>query len=90
MFDELDGVASDFMIGTWRGGVFHYDHEFGRQLERIDWYGKRFNGLDNVEPLLIRTQPGDRILGWLRPRAAARGSLPREGLRRRCCRTGSP
>src|SRR5271163_2028733 len=54
-YDELEGVSCDFMIGTWQGGVFHYDHELGQNLRRIDWYGKRFNGIDDVEPLLVRT-----------------------------------
>jgi hypothetical protein len=59
LFDRLDGVDCDFMLGTWRGGVFHYDHPFGRQLQAISWYGKRFRGADDVEPLLVHTEGGD-------------------------------
>jgi hypothetical protein len=59
LFDQLDGIDIDAMLGTWRGGVFHYDHPFGQQLQKISWYGKRFRGADDVEPLLIRTEGGD-------------------------------
>jgi hypothetical protein len=57
-FDELEPASSDFLLGTWRGGVFHYDHHFGRALQRIGWYGKRFNGRDDVEPILVRGDDG--------------------------------
>jgi hypothetical protein len=59
LFDQLEGVSVDSMLGTWRGGVFHYDHPFGQQLLKINWYGKRFRGADDVEPLLVRTEGGD-------------------------------
>jgi hypothetical protein len=58
LFDRLDGVDVEFMLGTWRGGVFHYDHPFGHQLQAIDWYGKRFRGADDVEPLLVNAEGG--------------------------------
>lgn len=59
LFDRLDGVDCEFMTGTWRGGVFHYDHPFGQQLLAINWYGKRFRAADDVEPLLVRTEAGE-------------------------------
>lgn len=62
-YDRLEGVDVEFMLGTWRGGVFHYDHPFGRELQRIDWYGKRFRGADDVEPLLCRGAEGT-IASW--------------------------
>jgi hypothetical protein len=58
LFDRLDGVDVEFMLGTWRGGVFHYDHPFGQQLQSISWYGKRFRGADDVEPLLVNGEGG--------------------------------
>jgi Domain of unknown function (DUF4334)/GXWXG protein len=58
LFDRLDGVDIEFMLGTWRGGVFHYDHPFGQQLQAISWYGKRFRGVDDVEPLLVNAEGG--------------------------------
>jgi hypothetical protein len=59
LFAQLDGIDINAMLGTWRGGVFHYDHPFGQQLLKISWYGKRFRGSDDVEPLLVRTDGGD-------------------------------
>ncbi|MFV9453432.1 DUF4334 domain-containing protein [Rhodococcus sp. NM-2] len=62
-FDALESLDPNFLVGTWRGGVFHHDHKLGRNLQRINWYGKRFNGIDDVEPLLIRTDSGN-IESW--------------------------
>jgi hypothetical protein len=59
LFDRLDGVECDFMLGTWRGGVFHYDHPLGLQLQAINWYGKRFRSADDVEPLLVHKDTGN-------------------------------
>ncbi|WP_368834399.1 DUF4334 domain-containing protein [Mycobacterium intracellulare] len=59
VYDELPGVEIDFMLGTWRGGVFHYDHPFGKRLLAINWYGKRFRGPDDVEPLLVHGSGGE-------------------------------
>jgi len=53
LFEKLEPVPADFMIGTWRGGKFD-----NTQLDPINWYGKRFVSSSHVEPLLARKEDG--------------------------------
>jgi hypothetical protein len=54
MFDRLEPVSADFMLGTWRGGRF----DGGTAPDPIHWYGKRFTAAHHVEPLLCRADDG--------------------------------
>jgi hypothetical protein len=54
MFDQLEPVSAEFMIGTWRGGRF----DGGKDPDPIKWYGKRFTSATHVEPLLCRAEDG--------------------------------
>jgi len=54
MFDQLEPVSAEFMIGTWRGGKF----DGGVEPDPINWYGKRFVSRTHVEPLLCRAADG--------------------------------
>lgn len=54
LFDRLDPVDTDFMLGTWKGGKF----DGGKIPDPINWYGKRFNSANDVEPLLARKPDG--------------------------------
>jgi Domain of unknown function (DUF4334)/GXWXG protein len=54
MFDRLDPVSAEFMLGTWHGGRF----DGGATPDPINWYGKRFTSAEHVEPLLCRAQDG--------------------------------
>lgn len=61
LFDRLDPVDAGFLMGEWRGGVFTYDHHIGRALAKVDWYGKRFDGVDAVEPMLVVNAEGEHV-----------------------------
>lgn len=54
LYDQLDTVELDTMIGTWKGGKF----DGGKSPDPINWYGKRFNSENYVEPLLARKPDG--------------------------------
>lgn len=54
LYDQLDEVDLDTMIGTWKGGKF----DGGKGPDPINWYGKRFNSPSYVEPLLARKPDG--------------------------------
>jgi len=54
IFDELEPVSAEFMIGTWHGGKF----DGGNTPDPINWYGKRFVSASHVEPLLCRAPDG--------------------------------
>ncbi len=53
VFDELDPVSLDFMIGRWKGAGLHTNHPMDGLLETLNWYGKEFVDRDRVHPLLF-------------------------------------
>lgn len=64
LFEQLEPVDTDFMLGTWKGGKF----DGGTEPDPINWYGKRFNSTKDVEPLLVtdaegRVQTFDKLGG---------------------------
>ncbi|MBA9003576.1 DUF4334 domain-containing protein [Thermomonospora cellulosilytica] len=58
LFARLQPVTCDFMLGTWRGGLFNDHDALAGMLLGMNWYGKRFTGPDHVEPLLCRSADG--------------------------------
>jgi len=54
IYDQLEGVDIDFMLGTWKGGKF----DAGKSPDPINWYGKRFTSSEDVDPLLARKPDG--------------------------------
>lgn len=59
-FDSLPAVAVEEMLGRWRGEGVDTGHPMDGVLERFGWYGKRFETLDAVHPLVFRTSGGLR------------------------------
>ena len=53
IFDELETVDTEFMLGRWQGTGFDTAHPMDGLLETIGWYGKEFIDADNVHPLLF-------------------------------------
>ena len=53
LFDRLQPVDLDFMLGRWRGSGFHTQHKMDGLLEAFNWYGKEFVSADCVHPLLF-------------------------------------
>lgn len=60
LFDSLEPVDVDFMLGRWVGAGFATDHPMDGLLETFGWYGKAFVTPDDVHPLLFR-RGGDVI-----------------------------
>ncbi|WP_339845524.1 DUF4334 domain-containing protein [uncultured Halopseudomonas sp.] len=54
LFEQLEPVDTEFMLGTWKGGKF----DGGAMPDPINWYGKRFNSTTDVEPLLVTDAEG--------------------------------
>lgn len=52
LFDSLDTVAIDFMIGEWRGREVSTGHNMDGSLALARWYGKTFIDEDTVHPLV--------------------------------------
>ncbi len=55
LYEQLDPIDIDFMLGQWKGGKF----DAGKMPDPINWYGKRFNSRNNAEPLLARKPDGE-------------------------------
>ena len=53
LFDELETVNLEFMLGKWQGTGLDTAHPMDGLLETIGWYGKEFIDADNVHPLLF-------------------------------------
>jgi hypothetical protein len=54
LFDRLAPGSADFMIGSWKGGLF----DGGTEPDPINWYGKRFTSASHVDPLMCRAEDG--------------------------------
>lgn len=61
LFDELDPVDVDFMIGRWRGTELPTGHPMDGLLEAFNWYGKEFVNPDTVHPLLFFDNSGQIV-----------------------------
>lgn len=55
LFDGLDVVTVDAMIGTWQGAEFPTGHRMDGMLTATGWYGKQFVDPETVHPLLFHT-----------------------------------
>lgn len=82
IFDSLDPVDIEFMLGSWVGTGFHTDHPFDGLLELYHWHGKRFDSAEAVDPLVFRSRGGRLVRVSPRLLApgmvmAGRGPLPR-------------
>lgn len=58
LFRALPPVAPADLTGLWRGGVFDHEDRMARLFARLRWYGKRFHDVDDVDPLVCRTDDG--------------------------------
>lgn len=58
IYDALETVNLDFMVGAWKGKGFHTDHPLDGVLEAYHWHGKRFETPERVHPLVFRRRDG--------------------------------
>jgi GXWXG protein/Domain of unknown function (DUF4334) len=58
-FDALQGAEPEAMLGRWRGASLATGHPLDGVLEKLGWYGKAFESLDRVHPLLFRNASGE-------------------------------
>lgn len=59
MFDNLENVNLEFMLGRWKGKGLQTDHPMDGLLEASNWYGKEFLTPENVHPLLFLDNEGN-------------------------------
>jgi hypothetical protein len=58
IFDGLEPVGIEFMMGEWMGSGFPTGHKLDGLLETYHWYGKRFESQEDVHPLVFTTLRG--------------------------------
>jgi hypothetical protein len=61
LFDSLEPVDIDFMIGRWQGEGYHTGHPMDGGLEAFHWYGKLFESSEDVHPLLFWNRHGEIV-----------------------------
>ena len=59
LYDALEPIETDFMIGAWKGEGFETGHPLDGVLERCHWHGKRFDSAELVHPLVFRKASGE-------------------------------
>lgn len=57
-FDALPPVSVQAILGRWRGTGLPSGHPLDGLLERFGWYGKEFDGPEDVDPLLYEGRDG--------------------------------
>ena len=58
LFDSLEPVDIEFMIGRWLGEGYPTEHPLDGLLEVFHWYGKHFDSAEDVHPLLFSNRRG--------------------------------
>ena len=70
LFDSLEPVDIEFMIGHWQGDGYPTDHPLDGLLEVFHWYGKYFESGEDVHPLLFSNRRGKLVRvnpGYMKP-----------------------
>ncbi len=61
LFDRLDPVTPQELLGSWRGEGFPTGHPLDGLLEAWHWQGKRFDSLEEVHPLVFEGPGGGPV-----------------------------
>ena len=70
VFDQLQPVAPEFMLGEWKGGMFDTGHSVNTVLKDTRWAGKSFHSIDDVDPIVSYDETGKRV--WVETYGKAR------------------
>lgn len=60
LFDALDPVEPEAMVGEWDGGLVPTGHPGEGMLDELRWRGKEFRGPDDVDPMVCLDESGER------------------------------
>jgi hypothetical protein len=60
LFDSLNCVDTDFMLGNWKGAGFPTAHSLDGVLEVYHWHGKKFESTEHVHPLVFTNRRGNK------------------------------
>jgi hypothetical protein len=60
-YDSLPAVSVEEMLGDWDGGLVATGHRGEGMLDKLRWAGKRFRGVDDVDPMICLDESGARV-----------------------------
>jgi len=72
LWDALEPVDQDFMLGEWTGGVFNTGHPGEKQLDALKWSGKTFHSFNDVDPIVCSGEGGSRVASPVMGKATCR------------------
>ncbi|KAL2847345.1 hypothetical protein BJX68DRAFT_268212 [Aspergillus pseudodeflectus] len=58
-FNALPAVPLEKLIGSWRGTCVQTGHPGYKQLVDLNWDGKTFHSINNVDPIIVREHQPD-------------------------------
>jgi Domain of unknown function (DUF4334)/GXWXG protein len=58
---SLQSATVDGMIGEWKGGEFATGHKMNGKLQENGWFGKTFNSVTDVKPLVCLDADGNKF-----------------------------
>ncbi|KAF7553686.1 hypothetical protein G7Z17_g3426 [Cylindrodendrum hubeiense] len=61
VYKNLPSVSVDTLIGKWKGGSFNTGHPTHKLLRDFRWAGKDFRSADDVDPIMLEDDDGNRI-----------------------------
>ncbi|MBP2479319.1 hypothetical protein JOF53_008191 [Crossiella equi] len=59
VWDRLDPVAAEDILGRWRGTGFDTGHHLYAALGQLRWHGKHFHSVQHAQPLVCRDDNGE-------------------------------
>src|SRR5439155_17334971 len=59
VFDALEPVDCDSILGRWRGADFETGHFMARDARAARWYGKTFTSRFDTDPIVCYDQNGE-------------------------------
>lgn len=79
IYDGLKPIEPDFLIGKWTGGGIDTGHPVNKLLGEAKWAGKDFRTVDDVDPIMVYNDKGERVFFEERGHAQVRESRWIEG-----------
>ncbi|BCR91362.1 uncharacterized protein ACHE_70205S [Aspergillus chevalieri] len=87
IFDQLDPIKPEQLLGDWNGGFFDTGHPVANTLKEINWVGKSFTSIDHVDPVVVE-ENGCRV-SWGKwgfasvslPEQSVHHTMPRQAIK---------
>ncbi|KAJ9150756.1 hypothetical protein NKR23_g3326 [Pleurostoma richardsiae] len=61
VYNQLQPVNADLILGEWTGGDFDTGHVGHKELMKMRWAGKVFRSVDDADPIMVYDDQGNRV-----------------------------